>query len=245
MRADLVGDKTLAVAYSNELKKRYGLKAGLKNYGAAYATGLLVARRLLASVNMADNYEAVEEVTGEINQTEDDEGKTHFVQEIDGEKRPFRANLDVGLAPTTHGARIWGALKGASDGGLAIPHNPKKFPGYNVEDKAYDASVHRDRIFGQHIAAYMTKLEEEDADAYKVMFADYIKAGVGADDIEGMYEAVHAAIRADPTAAPKSESAHDKTFKNRAKINLKQRKNRIKQKKLARWAALARQAADE
>lgn len=36
-------------ASSNELP-RYGVKVGLKNYGAAYCTGLLVARRLLRSL---------------------------------------------------------------------------------------------------------------------------------------------------------------------------------------------------
>ena len=36
--------------------------------------------------------------------------------------RPFRAFLDVGLARTTTGARVFGVLKGAVDGGLDIPH---------------------------------------------------------------------------------------------------------------------------
>jgi large subunit ribosomal protein L5e len=42
----LKGDRVLASADSYELK-RFGLTAGLSNYPAAYATGLLVARRLL------------------------------------------------------------------------------------------------------------------------------------------------------------------------------------------------------
>jgi len=44
--ATIKGDKILTSAESTELK-RFGLKAGLTNYASAYATGLLVARRLL------------------------------------------------------------------------------------------------------------------------------------------------------------------------------------------------------
>ena len=41
----IVGDFTLAAAYSHELP-RYGIHVGLKNYAAAYCTGLLTARRV-------------------------------------------------------------------------------------------------------------------------------------------------------------------------------------------------------
>jgi len=44
--ATLKGDRILAQASSNELK-RFGVEAGLTNYAASYATGLLLARRLL------------------------------------------------------------------------------------------------------------------------------------------------------------------------------------------------------
>jgi len=40
-----------------------------------------------------------------------------------------RAYLDIGLARTTTGARIFGAMKGAADGGIDIPHSVKRFPG--------------------------------------------------------------------------------------------------------------------
>lgn len=36
---------------------------------------------------------------------------------------------------TTTGARIFGCLKGAADGGLYIPHNEKRFPGYKHDNK--------------------------------------------------------------------------------------------------------------
>jgi large subunit ribosomal protein L5e len=43
----LAGDRILCQATSEELKK-YGLTAGLTSYSAAYATGLLLARKVLA-----------------------------------------------------------------------------------------------------------------------------------------------------------------------------------------------------
>lgn len=57
------------------------------------------------------------------------------------------------------GARVFGALKGAADGGLDIPHSEKRFPGYAREDKEYNADVHRARIFGEHVGEYMTAMQ--------------------------------------------------------------------------------------
>ena len=45
--------------------------------------------------------------------------------------------------------------QGALDGGLAIPHNTKRFVGYDAEGKELDTEVLRDHIFGQHVAEYM------------------------------------------------------------------------------------------
>merc|ERR1712043_142867 len=105
---------------------------------------------------------------------------------------------DVGLARTSTGARVFGAMKGAADGGLDIPHSTKRFPGYDSEGDSFSAEVHRNHIFGQHVGEYMTKLEEESEDAYKRQFSQFIKNGVTADNIEEMYTNAHAAIRADP-----------------------------------------------
>jgi len=51
------------------------------------------------------------------------------------ERRPFKAVLDIGLVRTTTGNRVFGALKGAVDGGLYIPHSNKRFPGAVVNEK--------------------------------------------------------------------------------------------------------------
>ena len=45
---------------------KHGLTIGLKNYAAAYATGLLVARRLLALKKLDEVYLGNEDVDGEI-----------------------------------------------------------------------------------------------------------------------------------------------------------------------------------
>lgn len=95
----------------------------------------------------------------------------------------FRCYLDVGLTRTTTGARVFGAMKGAVDGGLNIPHSVKRFPGWSNEDKTFKAEVHRDHIFGQHVANYMRDLEEKDENLYKRQFSKYIEMGVNADQV--------------------------------------------------------------
>ncbi|KAJ8300376.1 hypothetical protein KUTeg_021895 [Tegillarca granosa] len=101
--ARIEGDMIMCCAYAHELP-RYGVKVGLTNYAAAYCTGLLLARR---------------------GQTEVD-GDEYYVEDADGESGTFRCFLDVGLHRTTTGARVFGAMKGAADGGLDIPHRLKK-----------------------------------------------------------------------------------------------------------------------
>jgi hypothetical protein len=59
----------------------------------------------------------------------------------------------------------------------------KRFPGYNNETKTLNASVHRQHIFAQHVANYMRMLEEEDDEAFKRQFSQYIKNGITADNV--------------------------------------------------------------
>lgn len=89
----------------------------------------------------------------------------------------------MGLHRTTTGARVFAAMKGAVDGGLNIPHSTKRFPGYDDESKSFNADVHRSHIFGQHVADYMRALEEEDPEAFKRQFSQYIKFGINADQV--------------------------------------------------------------
>lgn len=235
------GDRILAQATSTELA-RYGLEVGLKNYAAAYCTGLLVARRLLQKVGLDDIYEGNTEVDAEVVKTEVGK-KTYYVDEVDEDKRPFRALLDVGCRATTTGCRIFGALKGAADGGLDIPHSEKRFPGYDRDAKEYDADMHRERIFGGHVGEYMEYLEDEDNTKYKSQFAKYIECGHEADGLEELYESVHEKIREDPSPAPKKPFTPDKSYKRKSKLTLAERKARVQAKKDAKIAEL--EAEDE
>lgn len=230
------GDRILCQATSSELP-RYGLKVGLKNYAAAYCTGLLVARRLLQKVGLDETYEGNTEVDGEVVKTEVDK-KTFYVDEVDEDKRPFRALLDVGCKATTTGCRIFGALKGAADGGLDVPHSEKRFPGYDRDGKEYDADMHRERIFGGHVSEFMEYLEEEDNTKFQQQFAGYIENDVEADGLEELYESVHEAIRDDPSPSEKKDFDIDKSYKRKAKLTLQERKERIQEKKDAKIAEL-------
>jgi large subunit ribosomal protein L5e len=205
----MTGDRVMCQASSEELKA-HGLKAGLTNWSAGYCTGLLIARRLLAQVKLDGLYKPNEEVNGEYFNVEDD---------ADDDKRPFKAALDVGIHRTTTGARIFAVVKGAADGGLNVPHNTKRFPGYtrakveevvNKRGKAtgevermeakFEAKVLRDRIFGGHVTAYMNQLKKEDAGKFKRQFSRWEKALAEAKvkTCEELYKKVHKSIIAKP-----------------------------------------------
>jgi len=230
------GDRILAQATSRELA-RYGLKVGLKNYAAAYCTGLLVARRLLKKLGLDDLYEGNTEVDGEVVSTEY-EKKTFFVEEVDDDKYPFRCFLDVGCKATTTGCRIFGALKGAADGGLDIPHSEKRFPGYDRDAKEYDADMHKERIFAGHVGEYMEYLDEEDNQKYQEHFRLYLEEDLDSDALEELYESVHEKIREDPTPSEKKDFSPDKTFKRKSKLTNDERKARVQAKKDAKIAEL-------
>lgn len=238
--SEIDGDKVFCEASSRELP-RYGLPVGLKNYAAAYATGLLLARRLLKKVGLDEIYSGVEEVDGTPISTKHGK-KTYYVSEVDDDRRPFRALLDVGIKNTTTGAKVFGAMKGASDGGLDIPHSEKRFPGYTRDTKDFDAEVHKSRIMGEHVADYMRELEEDDEEMYQKHFAKYIENDIDADGIEELLEKVHEAIRENPERESKPKfTAIDKSFKKPTKLSLAERKARSAAKK----AALKAQLGDE
>ncbi|KAJ3281853.1 60S ribosomal protein L5 [Rhizoclosmatium sp. JEL0117] len=234
--AKITGDVVMCSAYSHELPK-YGVEVGLTNWSAAYCTGLLVARRLLTQLNLADKYEGNQEV----------DGSYYEVEPVDDAPRPFQCFLDVGLRRTTTGSRVFGVLKGAVDGGLLIPHSENRFPGWDSAKKELDAETLHRYILGGHVSDYMAELEEDDEDSYKRQFARYIEKEITPDDFEELYEKAHEAIRADPTREAKAH-VYDEEAKNKlkkykmTKRNLKQRVDRVKQKKAA-W--LAARASDE
>merc|ERR1711935_1061138 len=136
------------------------------------------------------------------------------------------------------GCRIFGALKGAADGGLDVPHNEKRFPGYDRDAKEYDADMHRERIFGGHVSEYMEYLEEEDNQKYQEHFAKFIANDVEGDSLEELYESVHEKIREDPSGAEKKGYSPDKSFKRKAKLSYDERKARVQAKKDAKKAEI-------
>ena len=117
-------------------------------------------------------------------------------------------------------------MKGAVDGGLFIPHNTKRFPGYHVEKAtaatnkrgkveakgkaagAYNAKEHRDHIFGLHVQGYIDHLKKENKDKYKKQFNKWDTAITASKvkTVEELYKKLHADIR----KAPKRVKAEKK-----------------------------------
>jgi large subunit ribosomal protein L5e len=218
--ATIAGDVTVAAAYSSELPE-YGLKVGLTNYSAAYCTGLLLARRVLTKFNMAETYQGY---TGE------DVGKDYNVEK-EGDARPFRCYLDVGLARTSTGAKVFGALKGALDGGLDIPHNLKRFAGYDKDDKKLDEETHAQYIMGGIIGEYAAELQEEEPEKYQRQFKSYVENDIDPEDLTDLYKEVHEKIREDPVKAkkPRVKPAEAKRWKT-PKLTYEERKAALKER---------------
>lgn len=95
--------------YANQIRLLFGhhfhliwvLQAGLTNYAATYATGLLLARRVLQKFDLDKTYTGTEEATGD----------DYNVEAADEGPRPFTALLDTGLKRTSTGSKVFAALK--------------------------------------------------------------------------------------------------------------------------------------
>jgi large subunit ribosomal protein L5e len=225
--SEISGDKVFCAAYAHELRA-YGINHGLTNWAAAYATGLLIARRALKKLGLDEDFVGVEEADGEFTLTE-------AAETDDGERRPFKCFLDVGLARTSTGARVFGAMKGASDGGIFIPHSEKRFPGYDMESKELDVDTLRQYIFGGHVAEYMENLADDDEERYNSQFSKYIEDDVEAEGLEDLYTEAHKAIREDPfkkheTDAPKKSKDEWKAISKKYKAQRESKET--KQKKV-------------
>jgi len=249
----ILGDRVLCQALSTELEK-YGVPVGFTNYAACYATGLLVARRALQIVGLDQAHIGVEEVNAE---------EYHVDEEDEGDRRPFKVILDVGLIRTIPSARWCGILKGAVDGGLHVPHSVKKFPGYKEPeerggDYEYDAGAHLERIVGLHVQEYMEMLQEEDPERYKVAFSKFIENDIEPDAIEEMYRECHKKIREDPKFVKKADSGIKNTrhgniiktsngseYTRNIKRSYQQRKSRVFQKKMTAFKKASAAADDE
>ena len=209
--SEIVGDKVLCCAYSFELKK-YGILVGLTNYAAAYATGLLLARRLLAKLWMDKTFVGNDKLGAD------------FEQEEVEERRPFKCVLDVGLARTTTGSKVFAVMKGMCDGGVDVPHSPSRFIGAGENEEEL-----RKRILGGHVADYMTLLSKDDADKYKRQFSQYIAKGIAPESLEELYLSAHKKIRENPAREEKGKKEYKK-YPKTPKLTREHRKENLAKK---------------
>lgn len=165
----------------------------------------------------------------------------------------------MGITRITTGNKVFGAMKGAVDAGMHIPHSVKKFPGFKKtkgnKQGEYDAEVHSARIHGNHIDDYWGQLEEENPEKAKKHFAKWQacldKAKV--ESIPELFEKVIAAIKKDPsrdksksnTAAPKRQGdwivSGNKKWLRLKKLS-KEQKRQNAQKRIEAAAAKLREA---
>jgi large subunit ribosomal protein L5e len=198
------------------------LTAGLTNYSASYATGLLLARRVLATLKLDKTFAGNKKI----------DGNDYDVSAAQaGERRPFTCILDMGLIRPTIGNRVFGVLKGATDGGLHVPHSVKKFPGFSKDKdskkETYEAEVHRDRIFGSHIDEYMEKLKSESADCYKRQFSQWDKClkDNKVKTVEELMTKVFESIKKDFTFVKKGKKIYKPKFLDEKKTQVQSGKN--------------------
>lgn len=245
VHATLEGDHVLCEAQSTELTK-WGLPKGNKSYPASYATGLLLARRLLNKIGLDKMYTGASEVNG------DDYNVAALAETYAKDRRPFKAILDIGLTNSTTGNRVYAVLKGACDGGIHIPHNTKKFFGSEKDEETkkvtYHPEANRDRIFGCHIDEYMNLLKEKSQADFDKQFGAWAKAlkAAGVKTVEELFGKIHSSIRANPARPPVKvykktpQTYEDKektliktkngTYKKFRKLTLEQRKANVQKK---------------
>jgi len=196
------------------------MKAGLTNYAATYATGLLCARRLLTKYDLAETYEGNTDAIGD-----------DYHVEADGDVRPFKCFLDTGLVRTSTGSRVFAALKGACDGGLDIPHNDKRYAGYDLQDKSLDPETLERYIKGGVVAEYAEEMQEEEPEKFQEHFKKYLDEDEDPTELEERMEEVLEAIREDPTHEKKERSkpSEKKAWKE-VKLTYDQKKANLKEK---------------
>jgi len=81
-----------------------------------------------------------------------------------------QAILDIGLQDTTVGAKVFAALKGATDAGLEIPNTGDILPS-------------EARIRGEHVATYAEEAGKTNPEAYKRVFSGYLAAGLRPEEL--------------------------------------------------------------
>mmetsp|Transcript_35425 Transcript_35425/g.70884 ORF Transcript_35425/g.70884 Transcript_35425/m.70884 type:complete len:218 (+) Transcript_35425:75-728(+) len=142
------GDHVLHVVYSKNLET-FGIKVGKTSFSASFLIGFLLAKKVLKKIFFSG-------------------------EKIRLEKKTPNAILDIGLKRVTTGSKVFAVLCGVVDGGINIPHNEKRFPGYK-SSKMFDPDLLNQRIKGTHIKEYMQFLKEEDNEKYQKHFSKIIQ----------------------------------------------------------------------
>jgi len=227
------GDFVMAAAYGHELTA-FGMPVSHNSYAGGYAVGLLLARRVLTKLKLADKYVGNTNVNGE----------DYNVESVEDGTSAFYVVLDTGLHRTTTGAKVFSVLKGVTDGGVEVPHGVSRFVGYNKEESKLNAETLRKYIFGGHVSDYMNHLQKEEPEKYAKHFAAFDKAGFNPKNLADKWAAVHKAIRANPVTTKKTPKVakgadgkpEQKSF-NKKRLNLAQRRSRIRKQLAARAQA--------
>lgn len=87
------------------------------------------------------------------------------------------AVLDIGLARSVRGSRIYACAMGARDAGVDIPVGDEVLPS-------------EDRVRGEHIASYAHSLKEKDRDLLAKRFSEYLKRGLDPENLPEHFEEV-------------------------------------------------------
>ncbi len=89
--------------------------------------------------------------------------------------------LDLGRYNPVSQAKVFAVLKGALDAGLQIPHGEGVLPS-------------DERIRGEHIAKYATKLKEENEKMYRARFSAYLQRGLTPEQLPQHFNEIKRAI---------------------------------------------------
>lgn len=149
------GDHILKSVYSKDLKK-FGIYSGKTSFPASYTIGLLLSKKVSKE-------------------------KWFLRGEKNKSKKNLNAILDIGLARVTTGNKVFSVMTGIVDGGINVPHNEKRLPGYK-KNEIFQTNLLNERIKGKHIMDYMELLKEEDNEKYTKHFSKVIATNNGDPD---------------------------------------------------------------
>lgn len=101
---------------------------------------------------------------------------TGLLTGVKAKQKGFKeAILDTGLQSSVKGSRIYAAVKGVIDGGLAVPCSEEMLPSEEI-------------ITGKKISDYAVQLKKSDVEKYKKQFSAYLKQDVDPEQIIRLFD---------------------------------------------------------